>query len=91
MITTFLSCLSHTKNDQIVEVKESLEITQDYKDVEAAILDYVEGIYEVDSTYIERSIHPELRKRGYWYNKDKKKYYDNLDMSYKQLVHLAAT
>ncbi|MEL6868089.1 MAG: nuclear transport factor 2 family protein [Bacteroidota bacterium] len=36
--------------------------------VKAAILDYVEGIYEADSTRIERSVHPELRKRGYWFN-----------------------
>ena len=59
--------------------------------VEAAILDYVEGIYEVDSTRIERSVHPELRKRGYWYSEKEKKYYDNLNMTYEQLVHLAAT
>ncbi|MEO0340105.1 MAG: nuclear transport factor 2 family protein [Bacteroidota bacterium] len=63
----------------------------DHQAVEAAILDYVEGIYEVDSTRIERSVHPELRKRGYWYNKNEEAYADNLDMSFDQLVHLAAT
>ena len=69
----------------------SIENNPEYKAIEAAILDYVEGIYEVDSTRIEKSVHPQLRKRGYWYNPDEKAYMDNLDMSYEQLVHLAAT
>ena len=59
--------------------------------VRAAILDYVEGLYEVDSTRIERSVHPELRKRGYWYNKKESAYRDNLDMTYSELVSLAAS
>jgi CubicO group peptidase (beta-lactamase class C family) len=59
--------------------------------VRNTILDYVEGIYMVDSSRIERSVHPQLRKRGYWYNADKQKYADNLDMSFDQLRHLAAT
>ncbi len=63
----------------------------DYQAVEAAILDYVEGIYEIDSSRIERSVHPELRKRGYWYNQNEEAYMDNLDMSFAELVHLAAT
>jgi len=63
----------------------------DYQAVESAILDYVEGIYEVDSTRIERSVHPQLRKRGYWYNAKEAAYRDNLDMTYDQLVHLAAS
>ncbi|MCL4116061.1 UNVERIFIED_CONTAM: hypothetical protein GTU68_007463 [Idotea baltica] len=59
--------------------------------VRNTILDYVEGIYEVDSTRIEKSVHSQLRKRGYWYNADKEKYSDNLDMSFEQLRHLSAT
>ena len=75
--------------------KENLAVAVDskgpeYLAVEAAILDYVEGIYQVDSTRIERSVHPQLRKRGYWYNKEKATYYDNLDMTYSELVNLAA-
>ena len=31
-----------------------------------AILDYVEGIYEADPTRIERSVHPDLAKRGFF-------------------------
>ena len=59
--------------------------------VKEAIQDYVEGIYQVDSTRIERSVHPELRKRGYWFNKKERAYRDNLDMTYAELVSLSAT
>ena len=60
------------------------------KEVKKAILDYVNGLYNADSTMIERSVHPELRKRGYWYNKKESAYRDNLDMSFEQLRNLAA-
>ncbi len=33
--------------------------------VERAVLDYVEGIYEMRPEYIERSVHPELDKFGF--------------------------
>ncbi|MFN7118278.1 MAG: nuclear transport factor 2 family protein [Saprospiraceae bacterium] len=64
---------------------------EDQKMVEAAILDYVEGVYEVDPSRIERSVHPTLRKRGFYFEKDKNAYSGQLDMSYEQLVHLAKT
>ncbi len=59
--------------------------------VKKAILDYVEGIYAVDSTRIIQSVHPELRKRGYWFSKKENAYRDNLDMTFDQLVSLAAS
>lgn len=62
----------------------------DHKSVKAAIEDYVEGLYQVDSTRIERSVDSTLRKLGYWYNKKDSAYRDNLPMSYDQLVRLAA-
>lgn len=64
--------------------------SNDEKAVKAAIEDYVEGLYLVDSTRIERSVDSTLRKLGYWYNKKEGKYADNLPMTYKQLVRLAA-
>lgn len=69
----------------------SAEYAGDKALIHAAISDYVEGLYQVDSTRIERSVHPDLRKRGFWYNNEEKKYYDNLNMTFKQLRHLAAT
>ena len=68
-----------------------LEYDADYQAVHTAILDYVEGIYLVDSSRIARSVHPELRKRGYWFNAKEKAYRDNLDMTFQQLKDLAAT
>lgn len=62
----------------------------DHKGVKAAIADYVEGLYQVDSTRIERSVDSTLRKLGYWYNKKESGYVDNLPMTYNQLVSLSA-
>jgi hypothetical protein len=63
---------------------------EDHKGVKAAIADYVEGLYQVDSTRIERSVDSTLRKLGYWYNPKDSTYRDNLYMSYNSLVSLAA-
>ncbi len=63
---------------------------KDYQAVHNAILDYVEGLYLADSTRIERSVHPDLHKRGFWFSPEDKVYKDNLDMTYEQLVNLAA-
>ena len=39
--------------------------SDDHAAVRAAVLDYVEGIYEVTPERIERSVHPELAKVGW--------------------------
>lgn len=54
-----------------------------------AVLDYVEALYEVDASRIKKSVHPQLRKRGYWYNDKEEAYMNNLDMTYEHLVDLA--
>ena len=59
--------------------------------VQEAILDYVEALYDVEPERIEKSVHQELRKRGYWYNEKEGAYMDNLDMTFTQLRDLAAT
>ena len=38
--------------------------------VKQAVLDYVEGVYETDPTRIERSVHPDLAKRGFFVNEE---------------------
>ena len=58
--------------------------------VKNAILDYVEGLYEVDPSRIQNSVHMELRKRGYWYDQEIKDYRDNVDMTYQQLYDLSS-
>jgi hypothetical protein len=56
--------------------------------VRQAVLDYVEGIYEVDATRIERSVHPELTKRGFFIKKGETAY-SSSPMTFQQLVDLA--
>ena len=56
--------------------------------VRAAVLDYVEGIYTVDHTRIERSVHPDLAKRGFFVKKGETAYNPHV-MTYAQLVELA--
>ena len=58
----------------------------DREDVKSAILDYVEGIYEVEPSRIERSVHPELWKRGFYLKEGK---YHLTPMTFEQLVKLA--
>ena len=74
-----------------VNIKVDKEVkSPDYLKVEAAIKDYVEGLYLVDSTRIDKSVDKKLRKIGYWYHPDKKMYVDNLEMTHTQLSNLAA-
>ncbi|MEM6726730.1 MAG: nuclear transport factor 2 family protein [Bacteroidota bacterium] len=63
-------------------------LSEEEKAIEAAILDYVEGIYEMDTTRIYRSVHPELEKRGYYFSDEKDRYSKKLEMSFEQLVDL---
>src|SRR5687768_17607698 len=56
--------------------------------VRQAILDYVEGIYEVAPERIERSVHPTLAKRGYQVPKDSVRYREG-SMTYERLLEVA--
>lgn len=60
----------------------------DRKAVEAAVLDYVEGIYEVEPLRIERSVSKDLKKYGFW-RPDAATPYEGMAMSYAQLFALA--
>lgn len=51
---------------------------QDTALIESAVLDYVEGFYEGDTARISRSIHPDLSKFGYSYQKDSLNYKGHL-------------
>ena len=70
--------------------QEKVNDHPEFKAVQKAMLNYVEALYEVDTNRIIASVHPTLRKIGYWYNPDSKKYMDNLNMSFDQLVSLTA-
>ena len=62
--------------------------TDDRKQVEQAIKDYVDAIYQKDTSKIYRSVHPDLAKRGY--SRRDGKMTESL-MTFPQLVKIAAT
>ena len=59
--------------------------------VQQAALDYLEGIYTADVSRIERSVHPQLTKRGFWRDSAEKPWGPQLTMTYEQLVTLTKT
>ncbi len=60
----------------------------DEEGVREAVLDYVEGIYDVEPDRIERSVHPTLRKVGYMRQQDGS--WGSTPMTYQQLHTLAS-
>ena len=64
--------------------------TDEREAVRQAALDYVEGVYEVDPARIERSVHPELTKLGF-YTKKGENDYSSGPMTFKELVELTKT
>ena len=64
---------------------------EDEQGVRNAVLNYVEGIYQVDSNRINQSVHPSLYKIGYYYRKDLEKYSGPHQMTFQELVQLAAS
>jgi hypothetical protein len=57
--------------------------------VSAAVINYVDALYEVKPELIAESVHPDLHKFGYWKAKDATDYDEGSSMSYDQLVALA--
>ena len=62
----------------------------DKEAVRQAVLDYVEGVYHVDPSRIERSVHPELAKVGFYRPENKPNYLSGR-MSYEKLIEVAKT
>lgn len=62
----------------------------DHAEVERAVLDYVEGVYEVRPELIERSVHPELKKFGFA-RRSREDDWRVIPMTYEQLVELAGS
>jgi hypothetical protein len=63
----------------------------DREGVRAAVLDYVEGVYDVDPARIAKSVHPKLAKLGFSRPKDSDAYRPGSPMTYDQLVEVAKT
>lgn len=66
----------------------STPVQDETEAVRQAVLDYVEGVYNVDPARIERSVHPELTKRGF-YRERGKDGYSSGKMTFAQLVELS--
>ena len=62
----------------------------DHDGVHAAVLDYLEGIYNVEPERIERSVSPDLVKMGWWREGPDAEYAPSI-MTYEQLVRLAGS
>ncbi len=60
----------------------------DKEAVRQAALDYVEALYNAEPARIERSVHPNLVKRGF-YKENAASPYAEMPMTYEQLVRLA--
>ena len=63
----------------------------DREAVRQAVLDYVEGIYNVEPARIERSVHPNLAKMGFYRPPAETAYRPGRPMAFQQLVEIAKT
>ena len=62
---------------------------QDREGVRQAVLDYVEGVYTVDPSRIERSVHPKLAKLGFYRGPKEEAYRAGSNMTFEQLIEVA--
>jgi Putative lumazine-binding len=61
----------------------------DREGVRQAVLDYVEGIYNVEPARIERSVSPNLAKMGFYRPPTETAYRPGRSMAFQQLVEIA--
>jgi hypothetical protein len=74
-----------------VPVAAQQEATADREAVHQAVLDYVEGIYNVQPERIERSVSPNLAKLGFYRPPTETTYRPGRSMAFQQLVEIAKT
>ncbi len=81
-LTTFLLlvfALQLSAQDQKQEIKE---VTQ-------AAYDYIDTFYKADTTLAYKSVHKNLRKVGWWFDKKKAAYSGKSEMTFESLIGLA--
>lgn len=71
--------------------RQSGSAAADRAAVQQAALDYVEALYEADPSRIERSVHPQLTKRGFWRDTATAPWGAQQTMTYDQLIALTKT
>ena len=69
----------------------SAQTGADKEAVRQAALDYVEGLYTADTSRIERSVHKNLTKRGFWRDPAETTYKPESVMTFDQLMKLTAS
>ena len=62
--------------------------TEDERAVRQAAMDYIESVYNVNPAQVERSVHPELVKRGFFIKRGETAY-TPATMTFEQLVELS--
>jgi len=63
--------------------------TDEVRAVENACFDYINAFYQADTTLAYRSVHKSLRKTGFFWDKGKDMYSDQLEMPFDDLIALA--
>ncbi|HLL74561.1 MAG TPA: nuclear transport factor 2 family protein [Pyrinomonadaceae bacterium] len=74
----------------LLPVVASAQTDADREAVRQAVLDYVEGVYEMTPARIERSVHPDLAKRGFMIRRGETAY-SSATMTFQQLIEVAKT
>lgn len=67
------------------------QTSADKEAVRQAVLDYVEGIYNVEPARIERSVHPNLAKLGFYRPPTDAAFRAGSKMTFERLVEIAKT
>lgn len=63
--------------------------SDEVKAVEDACFDYINAFYQADTTLAYRSVHKSLRKTGFYWDKEKETYSDQLEMPFGDLIALS--
>ncbi|MCF2874678.1 MULTISPECIES: nuclear transport factor 2 family protein [unclassified Tenacibaculum] len=65
------------------------EKEQAIKDVKQAAYNYIDTFYKADTTLAYKSVHKDLRKVGWWFDKKKGKFSNKSEMPFHKLIALA--
>lgn len=85
------ACASSSPSVAVVAADAPAADPADVAAVHAAVTDYLEALYQADPERIRRSVHPSLRKLGFWRAEGQADYGPAQEMTYEQLLDLAAT
>lgn len=80
LVAMAVGCTAHARSQANAEQEA----------VKAAVMDYIEALYQAQPDRIARSVHTDLSKRGY-YRKQGETTFSSGPMSYEQLFNLAGT